>query len=220
MTEHGGRFIVVEGIDGCGSTTQVARLVASLSARGLDARATAEPTDGPVGRLIRAALASRLVDGRGAPRPPFDWATFALLFAADRADHVEREIAPALAAGAWVVSDRYDLSSLAYQSATAAEGADAIAWIRALNRCARRPDLTLVLDVAPTVAAARRRDRGAAAELFEVDALQRRLAELYARPAELVPGDRVIRLGGEGTPEQVAAALLATVDAWVAEGTR
>jgi dTMP kinase len=122
----------------------------------------------------------------------------ALLFAADRLDHLEAEILPHLGAGELVLSDRYDLSSLAYQSATAepgaAEAGDAVAWIRALNAQARRPDLTLVLDVHPDVAAERRQHRGGKAELYEKLELQRRLAALYARAEDLVIGDRVVHI--------------------------
>ena len=142
-----GRFIVLEGVDGCGSTTQTKRLVEALATRGYDARSTCEPSDGPVGALIRQALEKRLRDARGEARR-FDWATLALLFAADRLDHVEATIAPALAAGAIVISDRYTLSSLVYQSVTAPSGSEEpLAWIHELNRAARAPDLTIVLDV-------------------------------------------------------------------------
>ncbi len=186
-----GRFIVLEGIDGCGSTTQARRLAAALGAQ-----LTAEPTNGPVGALIREIL-------RGRGERPFAATTMALLFAADRLDHVDREIEPALAAGTSVVSDRYDLSSLAYQSATADAGDAALPWIRELNRHALRPDLTLVIDVEASVAAARRRARGAAAELYEVDELQRRLAGVYRDAARLVPGDRVLYIDGSPDADAV-----------------
>ncbi len=210
-----GRFVVVEGIDGCGSTTQVERLAGTLATRGVDARATAEPTTGPVGRLIREGLAVRDEDGPGASRPAFDWATFALLFAADRAHHNETVIRPALAAGAWVVSDRYDLSSLAYQSATATPGLEVLPWIRQLNRRARRPDLTIVLDLDPAVAAERRHHRGGPPEIYEVADVQRRLAALYASAEDLVPGDRVAHVPSAGSVDEVARAVLATLEPWL-----
>src|SRR5690606_9362048 len=134
------------------------------------------------------------------------------LFAADRADHNEVVIAPALAAGEWVISDRYDLSSLAYQSVTATHAAEVLPWIRGLNRRARRPDLTVVLDVDPAEASERRRRRGGPREIFEVDAVQVLLAELYARAEELVPGDRLVHVQSGGSVEAVAAAVLAAVD--------
>lgn len=193
------RFIVLDGIDGSGTTTQAQRLVARLEAAGVSARFTCEPSAGPIGRQIRQLLAG------GGDEASRAWDTLALLFAADRLDHVAREIRPALAAGTTVVCDRYDLSSLAYQSATALPGMDPLPWIRALNQRAPRPDLTLVLDVDPDVAEARRRARGQPEELFERRELQRRLAQLYAEAEQLVPGDRLLHIAADAALPAVAA---------------
>src|SRR5690606_10046542 len=95
------RFIVIEGIDGSGSTTQAKRLVAHLTEVGKPAVCTCEPSQGVVGQLIRRVLSRRLDDAGGEP-VTLDWRTLALLFAADRADHVNSTIAPALARGCWV----------------------------------------------------------------------------------------------------------------------
>ncbi|MEO7331399.1 MAG: dTMP kinase, partial [Minicystis sp.] len=89
---------------------------------------------------------------------------------------------------------------------------ESIAWIRELNRHARRPDLTLVLDVSPEVAAARRRARGGAAELFDDADLQTRLADAYRRAEDFVPGDRVIHLDGDQDLAAVQAAIAAALD--------
>lgn len=206
----GGAFLVLEGIDGSGTTTQTALLGDALRARGYDVVLTREPTDRAVGALIRAALQHRLTlqDGAPAVLPPM---SLALLFAADRLDHLAHVVEPALARGAVVISDRYDLSSLVYQSATDPEGDGALAWLRSINGRARRPDLTLVLDLPAAVAEERRQRRGGAAELFEQRQLQERLAELYRTAERLVPGDRVVHLAGEKSPEEVQAALLQTV---------
>ena len=96
VTGMSGRFVVIEGIDGAGTTTQVGRLVDRLRKKNIQARGTREPSDGPVGTLIRQVLAGRVVVPGG--RAP-GWGTMALLFAADRVDHVEAEIEPALAVG-------------------------------------------------------------------------------------------------------------------------
>jgi dTMP kinase len=211
-----GRFIVLDGIDGSGTTTQGQRLVAALQAAGVSARFTCEPSAGPIGRQIRQLLSA------GGEEPSHAWDTLALLFAADRLDHLAREVRPALSAGTTVVCDRYDLSSLAYQSATAPEpaaagaapaaaGQAALAWIRALNQRALRPDLTIVLDVDPDVAEARRAARGQPAELFERRDLQRRLARLYAAAEALVPGDRLVHISADAGLEEVAARLWAAV---------
>ncbi|MEO8214263.1 MAG: dTMP kinase, partial [Myxococcales bacterium] len=113
-------FVVLEGIDGSGTTTQLDRLVEHLRERGRQAVATREPSTGPIGRLLREILLGQHV----VPMPaggasPVDGRAMALLFAADRRDHLGREVEPALTNGADVVSDRYILSSLAYQAVEA-----------------------------------------------------------------------------------------------------
>jgi dTMP kinase len=197
-----GRFVVIEGIDGAGTTTQVARLAARLRAGGVSVLATREPSDGAVGKMIRQILTGQLVNpGGSAP----GWETMALLFAADRMNHVETEIAPFVQDGGVVVSDRYDASSLAYQSAMLprVEGASAIGWIRALNSHARRPDLTIVVDVPAELAAERRHGRGAAAELYERNELQQALAVFYRDLPQHLPVDRVAIVDGGGSVDEV-----------------
>src|SRR5580700_7954803 len=122
-----GRFVVLEGIDGSGTTTHVARLADRLRARKQTVRTTREPSDGPIGTLVRQVLTGRIVVPGG--RAP-NWTTMALLFAADRMDHIEAEIDPWLASGGVILSDRYDASSLAYQSVSSGKGgSDAVEWI-------------------------------------------------------------------------------------------
>jgi len=200
-----GRLIVLEGLDGAGTTTQARNLIDALTARGRKAHLTREPSDGPVGRLLRALLAGE----HEIPGAALDQATFGLLFAADRMDHLQREVEPALAAGAIVVSDRWYHSSLAYQGT----GADR-AWIRVLNQRARVPDLTVFLRVRAEVAAARRVAAGRAQELFEDLPMQQRVAAGYeAVLADLgAGGERIALLDGESTPDEVAAAIATAVD--------
>ena len=160
--------------------------------------------------MIRGVLEKRSKDERtGEPWRP-RWQTLALLFAADRVDHVDAAITPGAFAGHVVISDRYDLSSLAYQSVSAGDPG-VIDWIRELNRHAPRPDLTVVLDVPFEVARARRKVRGGADELFDADALQRRLIDAYARAEQLVPGDRLVHIDGTGEPESVTSRILDAV---------
>lgn len=205
-----GRFIVLEGIDGAGTTTQAKRLAAELERRGLSVCLTCEPSSGPVGALIRRALQKKLGEGEPSGPRSLSWGTIALLFAADRLDHVDSVVAPALAAGRVVVSDRYVLSSLAYQSVTSPEGEGAVPFIRAINSRALRPDLTVVVDVDPDVAERRRAARGGPPELFEVQEIQRQLARVYARAEQLVPGDAVVHVA-DGTPEEVFERILTAV---------
>jgi len=223
---HDGVFLVFEGIDGAGTTTQAERYAQHLRSRRRLVHVTREPSSGPVGSLIRLVLTHRL------SFPALHHAEImALLFAADRLDHAEEEVAPHLRDGSVVISDRYDLSSLAYQSATAlsesgfparpsrptgASGqTDVVAWIRELNRYAMRPDVTLVLDVSPDVAAARRRARGGAHELFDDADLQARLARAYRGAEELLPGDKVVHVNGDGHPDEVAVAIVQTLAPFV-----
>jgi dTMP kinase len=196
MGPNRGRFVVLEGIDGAGTTTHVARLADRLRAARVPVRATREPSDGPIGTMIRQMLTGRIVVPGG--RSP-GWASMALLFAADRMDHVESEIEPMLAEGCIVLSDRYDASSLAYQSVSSGnEAGAAVEWIRSLNRYARRPDLTIVLDVSPEVAAERRAARGEAAQLYEQSEVQRALAVFYRDLAKHMPNDRIVLVDGDG----------------------
>ncbi|MDF2692379.1 MAG: Thymidylate kinase [Labilithrix sp.] len=213
MDKRPGRFIVLEGIDGAGTTTQTARLVERLrgEAPKSPARATREPSDGPIGSLVRQVLTGRIVIPGG--RAP-GWATMALLFAADRMDHVESEIEPILAAGGIVVSDRYDASSLAYQSVSSGRGGEkAVEWIRELNKHALRPDLTIVIDLPSDLAAVRREVRGEPAQLYEQNEVQRALAEFYRDLARHMPNDRVVIIDGNGSVDDVHARVYAAYHA-------
>jgi len=167
-----GKFLVIEGLDGSGTTTQVEWVVACLRRRGLSVHASCEPSKGPMGALVRQALSGRLCLAKGEALSP---RTLALLFAADRDDHLEAEIKPALASGHWVVSDRYLLSSLAYQSLSLS-----MEWIMALNQHALLPDCTVFLKIEPKLAAERMKTR-LQAELYEALETQERVAQNYER---------------------------------------
>jgi dTMP kinase len=190
------RLIVLEGLDGAGTTTQTRRLVEHLRAHGQPAHGTREPSDGPIGRLIREMLTGHhAIAGQRIAQ-----STFGLLFAADRLDHLQREVEPQLAAGAIVVSDRWYHSSLAYQGT----GADRD-WITAINGRARRPDLTIFLAVRPEIAAERRVAAGRVEELFEDLRMQQDVDAGYrATIAELTAlGERIEIIDGELSPDQV-----------------
>jgi dTMP kinase len=206
-----GVFVVLEGIDGSGSTTHTKLLGKALRERGLKVVETCEPSSGPVGSLIRQVLQRRLFVADAAGPRAFAWSTMALLFAADRMDHLDSTVVPALRDGAIVLSDRYDLSSLAYQSCTAPNGDKVVPWIRELNAAALRPDLTIVIDVPVEVAEERRRARGGAEELFEQRDLQARLAAVYADAERLIPDDRVAHVLGVGAVSDVASNVLNAV---------
>jgi dTMP kinase len=203
-----GRFLVIVGIDGAGTTTQAKLLGERLRAAGRKVHVTAEPSGGPVGALIRQILSGRL---RGkAPDGPFDAEALALLFAADRLDHARAEILPALEAGIDVISDRYTLSSLAYQALTTGDPK----WVATINARAPAPDVTLLLRVVPAVAFARRASASHSREIFERAAFQRRVAAAYESAVRVLrrKGERVEVLDGGASPGEVAAAIDAVVD--------
>jgi dTMP kinase len=195
-------FVALEGIDGSGTTTQLDRLVAHLAARGRRGHATREPSTGPIGVLLRELLLGRHALPGGAPA---DGQAMALLFAADRRDHLRREIEPRLADGVDIVTDRYVMSSLAYQ----AEEADRD-WVAGLQRGVRPTDVTILLDVPVSVAKERRRAAGRVVERYDDDVIQARVADNYRRLARTDPS--AIVLDGGGTVAEVASAIAAAVD--------
>lgn len=194
---HSGRFIVLEGIDGAGTTTQAQALGQALELEGKKVQVTREPSDGPVGALVRQALVGQLM--RHHEVTTLNPSTLALLFAADRLDHLASEILPALQRGEWVVCDRYLLSSLAYQGID-----NDVDWVEQVNRYAVEPDLTLFLEVPADVAAKRRTQRGGKPELFEEDEAQRRIADEYLSAIRRrASRDRIVRLDGTLSKDEV-----------------
>ncbi|AKU90497.1 dTMP kinase [Vulgatibacter incomptus] len=201
-----GLFIVLEGLDGSGTTTQAQTLVRRLEAEGHRAHFTAEPSSGPIGSQIRMMLAGRLVGWRGAP---WDRRSLALLFAADRLDHLACDVEPKLAAGIHVVCDRYVLSSLAYQSLD-----NPGPWVAELNRFAVPPDVTYFLRVKADVALGRRLEASPGrAELFETLPQQRRIARAYEGALEREgKRHRVVAIDGAAPIEAVSDALWADLE--------
>ncbi len=202
-----GRFIVLEGLDGAGTTTQARLLGDALRQAGRPVHVTAEPSTGPAGALIRQILTRRVGGAGGAE---FDPSALALLFAADRLDHVASEVTPKVRAGVDVISDRFALSSLAYQGLTTED----MGWIDVVNARAAVPDLTLFLRVRPAVSFRRRRAASPDPEIFEVSAFQRRVAASYDRAIAYLRerGQRIVELDGEAPIEAVARAVLAEVE--------
>lgn len=190
-------FIVFEGLDGAGTTTQAHRLVDALRSAGHKVHFTREPSDGPIGTSIRQGLTGRLARPGGARLTP---ETFALLFAADRVDHIASEIEPLTQKGVIVVCDRYVLSSVAYQGQELEP-----AFVRAINARAKAPDLTLFVKVTPETALHRRADRHLGDELYEALDVQRRVAAAYDEAVEAYrDSHRVQTVDGERGMDQVA----------------
>lgn len=199
-------FIVVEGLDGSGKSTQINHLRDHLQARGEACHVTAEPTELPTGRFVRGILRG---DERVDPR------TLAALFAADRIEHLfhpDQGVLAKLAAGYHVISSRYYFSSLAYQG----EFIDTD-WVAGINLLAKQTlpaDLTIFLDLDPSVSMQRIAARAEATELYEsLEKLTEvregfRLAfNRYGR------GEHIVRIDASRSPVQVAEAIAAAVDA-------
>ena len=202
-----GLFIVLEGIDGAGTTTQARRLAAWVETQGRDVVLTAEPTGRAVGAIIRQILQGRLADGAGGAVEA-DEVMMALLFAADRADHMQNVVLPALDAGRVVVSDRHYLSSIAYQAIGVEMG-----WVETLNARFRRPDLTILLDIDPEVSLRRKHAQGQPAERYErVHALERvRANYLEAIAHARAASERIEVLDGAQPPDAVHAGIATLV---------
>jgi dTMP kinase len=202
-----GRFITFEGGEGAGKSTQARRLTDALRARGHDVVLTREPGGSPGGERIRALV----VSGEAA-----DWSpvTETLLMFAARDDHLNAVIRPALAAGKWVVCDRFSDSTRAYQGA--AGGVDP-AFVEALDAAvvgADQPDLTLIFDLPAERGLSRALARSEAETRFERKGTEfhARLAEAFRRIAATHPG-RCRLIDADGDVDAVAARVLAAVEA-------
>src|SRR5437870_2802347 len=179
-------FIVLEGIDGCGSTTQGERVASWLRNGSMDVLLTHQPSSGPAGMLIRLALSKRLMgpndefhdpkESIGGERKSLDPHTLALLYAADRMDHLSTEINPSLERNRSVVCDRYVLSTLAYQGMFVDED-----WLVDINRFARTPDLTVYIDVPVEHSRHRMRSTRWRRDLFESEDQLRGIRARYLR---------------------------------------
>ena len=188
-------FIAIEGLDGSGGTTQVSKLCAALGAH-----ATAEPSTGPVGQLIRQTLRNEVPLGDG---------VLPLLFAADRTDHLAREIEPLLAEGKIVVSDRYYASSLAYQSLVAPLGE-----VARLNASFRAPDITLFLDLSPEACIERITARGEQRERFEDLERLREISAAYGAALALLAGrgEHIVHVDASASVDEVHARIMEAVE--------
>lgn len=197
-----GRFITLEGGEGAGKSTQARALAAALEARGLHVLVTREPGGSDGAEAIRELLMQGDI-GRWSPHAE------TLLFAAARADHVEKRIRPAIGAGHWVICDRYVDSTRAYQGAQGIDDA-AILALHGFGSRGLMPDRTFFLELPPEEGAARAAGRGAAAnDRFETrgTGFHADVAEGFARFAAAEP-DRIRRIDAAAAPEQVTAALI------------
>jgi dTMP kinase len=188
-------FIAIEGIDGSGGTTQTRLLADWFKDRGHpEVITTAEPSTGPVGLFIRQTLDPTQ------PESCIGDAVLPYLFAADRRDHIDREIVPALQRGAVVITDRYYHSSLAYQSL-----AIGLPEVAALNQRFQMPDLTLFLHLDPETSLDRIQQRGATLERFEALDRLRQISDAYEGVIVhcRTQGERIERVQAHKNPSEV-----------------
>lgn len=191
-----GCFVVLEGPEGAGKTTLAASLVARMQRDGLEVVSIREPGGTPVAEVLRRELLD-------AER---DWSPEAelLYMATARADLVTRVITPALAKGQVVLSDRYDLSTIAYQGAGRGLPMEQVRWVNGAATGGLLPDITLVLDLDPAVGRARQVAAGKGADRMEREsvAFHERVAEAYVAAA----GPGVHHLDAGASPEAVLEA--------------
>ena len=185
-------FICIEGLDGCGKTTQ-AKLLAKKLMKSHNAVYTAEPSRGNIGTFIR----KRCLYGEKRLSKVVE----ALLFAADRFEHVENEVLPALREGRLVISDRYVYSSLAYQGAAGLS----VEWIETLNEHALKPDLAVFIDVELETVMSRLKSKRSVMENMET--LQK-VRDVYLK---FVAKGELVRVDGNRAKDEVAEALYALV---------
>lgn len=194
-------FVVIEGIDGAGTTTQSILLQNYLREQGKSTLLTHEPSDGKIGTLIRKMIAIR------SDQTPVDRETLALLFAADRLDHLNTRVEPALAHGQIVISDRYFHSSFAYQGDSSPSDAQALdlRWIRTLNERARTPDLTVFLHAPVELSLKRLADRDAH-DVFETREHLTLMEQRYDQIMDILSaeGHNIVRLDA-ALPRQTLA---------------
>lgn len=199
-----GCFIALEGGEGVGKSTQLAALQRALRDRGIDCITTREPGGSEGAELVRALLL-------GGDESRWSLPAEALLFAAARADHVEKTIRPALMAGRWVVCDRFVDSSLAYQGAAGGLGMDAVRNLHEIGSKGLYPDRTLVLVDDRGGERARNRDGEDSDRIGKRSGDYHRAVEDGFRAIAAQEPDRVRLIDASGSRDQVTERLLAAI---------
>jgi dTMP kinase len=200
-----GFFLIFEGLDGSGQSTQAQLLENRLQKEGRQVLLTKEPTNSLIGGLIRGALTSEW-----SPDPP----TLQLLLAADRGHHLHRQILPALQQGRIVISDRYYLSALAYGSLNLERD-----WLRKINAHFLEPDCGFYLKVDPHTCLQRILDNRFELELFEKESELRRVARAYEEIVADCP--YMLTIDGEGSVAEIHERIYVALQAcWKKGGSR
>lgn len=212
-----GKFIVFEGGEGAGKSTQARRLVGFLEERNIRTVLTREPGGTAGAEAIRTLLLDPPAMNEG-------WGSRAeaLLFAAARSDHVEKMIEPALAAGKWVVCDRFLASSVAYQGGAGGLGAHSLYELHQFGSSGILPDLTLILTISPDLT----RDRLAKRDGEQTDAISGRPAEYHRKVANAFaaiaadPRHRACSIDGNAAENEVFTSICAAVQPLIEQRSR
>jgi dTMP kinase len=199
-----GKLIAFEGVDGSGKSTQIGLLAEALRERGLPVETTFEPTNGATGKRIRAMAQS---NERVLPALELEW------FVTDRREHVDQMIEPALASGSWVITDRYTLSSVAYQGA---RGLSPDQILRDSESEFPLPDLALILEIGVDEGLARVRARpGVAEPAFENREFLAAASEIFAS----LDRHYIERIDGRGEPAVVHSRVVPVMARLLARST-
>lgn len=183
-----GKFLVIEGIDGAGKSTQARLLFEFLKEKNKNVYLTSEPSDSEIGILIKKFLKGK---------EKISAKALQLLFCADRALHLEREVLPRLKRGAIVICDRYFFSTIAYGSLEIKD----FKWLISLNKKFLLPDLTFLLKVSPKVAISRMKKERKFLSLFEKEKKLKAVNQNYLKLAKIFP--KVVVIDGEKSIENV-----------------
>jgi len=192
-----GKFIVFEGIDGSGKTTQSKLAVEYLNQKGYDAIWTKEPTNGKIGKLLKKEYLKISVNF-----PEID----AFLFCADRIEHIEMFIKPNLNLGKLVVSDRYNLSTFAYQQAQGIS----LSWLLELQKNVLVPDLVIFIDLSTEESIKRTSD--SATIKFEKEEFLKKVRENFLNLPKILKNQKIIVVDGKGAIEEVRARIVRVLE--------
>jgi len=208
-----GFFLVLDGIDGCGKSTQTKKLSEYFIANDIQTLLTAEPSDYDLGKILRKYLQN--------PKVPAS--VDALLFAADRIEHCNKKILPLLKNGFIVVSDRYRDSSYIYQSIEGKNEGISMDWIKKLNKFSLIPDLTIIIDIDPKIGLKRKKKQAINSEnqsldKFEIDEFQNLIREEFIKIAQnsVVSNEGVhVLIDGNESEEEVFKSILLVIKSYI-----
>ena len=208
-----GFFLVLDGIDGCGKSTQTKKLSDYFKTNDIQTHLTAEPSDYDLGKILRKYLQN----------PKIPASVDALLFAADRIEHCNKEILPLLKKGFIIISDRYRDSSYIYQSIEGRNEGVSMDWIKNINKFSLIPDLTIIVDIDPKIGLKRKRNQAnnsgnQSLDKFEIEKFQKTIREEFIKIAKnsIVSKEGVhVLIDGNESEEEVFKSILLVIKSYI-----